>query len=374
MTPFELPKERGSAKYFHGRDDILGSFEYQLETAYKEEKGGGSIFLVQGPPGAGKTALLSHCRNLATLHGWQTARIDPVALWDTNEMRDHLGRKWYDHLKRVKIGGEIIALPIALSVDFDSSATSPLQMIKGEGKGPLLLFMDEAQRLGAKDVVQGARKGMAMAFLEQIHNGVIGRPVILLVAGLGTTRESLKPLGISRFEEGCFFEMGALDKNSEQDLIMDWIVNEGRVPLRNVSPWVDMITDETYGWPQHIIAYVRPALMQIHKDEGVLTKAGLDAVLIAGQKRKEDYYRERAERLDDNERISFARLITESPPGGKMTGKVILDKLSLEYGEAKASELFQIAREDGVLYRKDGGYKVPIPSMSDWFLSNYLPE
>ena len=373
MSLLELPDERGPAKYFHGRREILDSFEYQLETAVRKRKSG-TIFLIQGPPGSGKTALLDHCRKLAALSGWQTVKIGPASIGDTNNMRTRLGRKWYEAVQGIRIGGDTLSIPATLlSVNFNKKATTPLSMIQG-GKDPLLLFMDEAQLLGDRDIFQSKERRDAIDFLEEVHNGSLKRPVILLAAGLGMTRESFKHLGVSRYEAGCFTEMGALNKESERDLITNWMVLEARVPLRHVGPWVDAITQETHGWPQHITSYLIPTLTEIHKAGGELTEDGLAVALEAGHNRKIKYYNARAEGLEDYERTSFARIFAEASPDGKLDKRVILQKLSAEYGAQKAEELVRTALADGVLYRKSGIYRVPIPSMSDWFLDNYLPE
>jgi len=64
------PYDRGYARYFHGRKRILASFSLVLHRAIDENlEGNGTIFLIQGAPGAGKTALLYKCRELAEAGG-----------------------------------------------------------------------------------------------------------------------------------------------------------------------------------------------------------------------------------------------------------------------------------------------------------------
>ena len=48
--------DRGPAEYFHGRKEIIDTFASALEAFRKKNEG--TIFLIQGAPGAGKTALL----------------------------------------------------------------------------------------------------------------------------------------------------------------------------------------------------------------------------------------------------------------------------------------------------------------------------
>ncbi len=90
-----------------------------------------------------------------------------------------------------------------------------------------------------------------------IHNGDVGRPVILLAAGLGMSEASFGELGISRFRGGCFVELGALEKDSERAVIQDWLVKEGGAK-GNPTPWIDQIAQKTHGWPSIFRPMVMP--------------------------------------------------------------------------------------------------------------------
>ena len=59
----EIADDRGETKYFHGREKEVGGFLKKLSES--KDRKTGPIFLVQGPPGVGKTALLGECRKRA---------------------------------------------------------------------------------------------------------------------------------------------------------------------------------------------------------------------------------------------------------------------------------------------------------------------
>ncbi|MCY4234419.1 MAG: ATP-binding protein [Bacteroidetes bacterium] len=48
---------RGPTDYFHGREEIINPFLRALK--HYQSRAGGCIFLIKGPPGVGKTALIS---------------------------------------------------------------------------------------------------------------------------------------------------------------------------------------------------------------------------------------------------------------------------------------------------------------------------
>ena len=59
--------DRGEAKYFHGRTQILEDFRKLVERSDRAKSG--TTFLIQGAPGAGKTALLAECAKQAKRKG-----------------------------------------------------------------------------------------------------------------------------------------------------------------------------------------------------------------------------------------------------------------------------------------------------------------
>ncbi|MCY4000571.1 MAG: ATP-binding protein [Bacteroidetes bacterium] len=81
---------RGPAHYFHGRDEIINPFLRALD--HYQSCAGGSIFLIKGPPGTGKTALMSELSRHAEGIGYTIAgNITPSALLDPAAMAKRLG-------------------------------------------------------------------------------------------------------------------------------------------------------------------------------------------------------------------------------------------------------------------------------------------
>ena len=78
--PVTAAFDRGPAKYFHGRKQILRAVQGKS----------GTTFLIQGAPGTGKTALLHKCEELAQDREWETAKIYSSALWDPNELQQSI--------------------------------------------------------------------------------------------------------------------------------------------------------------------------------------------------------------------------------------------------------------------------------------------
>ena len=133
-------------------------------------------------PGAGKTALLYKCEQLAEKRKWEVAQISSLAFWNHTELRSCLGSKglWMLTGGSLQIGAGGFG-KIGGTVNRESEAI--LKRIQS-GKKPLLLILDEAQTLGMEDEFPAGKSGTVRHVLNAIHNGKLKRkPVILLIAG-----------------------------------------------------------------------------------------------------------------------------------------------------------------------------------------------
>jgi len=363
--------DRGPAKYFHGRERAISSFEKLIEDSIKTQRG--STFLIQGAPGAGKTALLHKCEKLASGKGWHVAKIKTGALWDKGKMLRTLG-----YGKMVGIDNVSLSLLEAFTAEVSLSkpahSTISLNVVEKRKRKPLILILDEAQRLSKANELSKSQFDEAGDLLEAIHNGELKKPVILLAAGLGQTEEAFSSLGVSRFKGGCFVELGALDKESERAVIHDWLVREGGA-IGNPDAWIDQIAQKTHGWPQHITAYGDAVAKQIQNDHGEMTTEGMEIVYQVGEERREAYYKQRAKGISGKERCSLAKLIQNIPSGKGIDKEDIESILLQEYDDSdKAKSLFKKAVERGILHSQDEAYNIPIPSMRSWLIFNYAHE
>ena len=184
---------------------------------------------------------------------------------------------------------------------------------------------------------------------------------------------SFGSFGISRFAKGAFVELGALDKEAEHAVLHDWLVREGGA-RENPATWIHAIAQETHGWPQHILAYIEPALEQLGRDGGAMTSEGLKVVLEEGRVARAAYYEHRAEGITRKQRRSLANLFANVSPGGSFDREDIVSSLVQDHGAECAQEIFLRAEAKGVITSKEGCYNIPVPSMHSWLVSKYAIE
>ncbi len=364
-------KDRGRAKYFHGRKGILADFTERLEFA-RDDPEEGTTFLIQAAPGAGKTALLHKCVGVAEEKGWTVANLRAKSLWDAVSLGKSLGL--VGKLKEKEIiwrkGHSNAVQRESRTLHLPPDTLDILEM----SRKPLLLLLDEAQRLHKRiPRLRGDQLDDATEFLKSVHNGEIERPVMLAIAGLSATKRAFKDLGVSRFKANCYVELGPLKPEAERKVIGDWLKLEAQAK-GDPTPWIDAIMQKTHGWPQHVAAYAQAAALQVRTDKRKMTPQGLQAVIEVGEMQRIKFYESRAEGLDEDHRTAIARAFASARKDQTQTRKAIMESLVKAVGKQEADTVFRRALHNGVLDNRNGRYAIPIPSMLDWFIANYFIE
>ena len=358
--------DRGKAEYFHGRTEELNQFKKLLRISIKKNKG--TIFLFQGSPGVGKTALLEKCKEIAKQQDWEVASINPGGLWDVVQLKKDVGLE-----RKIKIPKFLLRLGFSWlggQAELEFSQKRVLDVLK-KGKTPLLLALDEAQRLDHINKPPDEKLNEFGNVLDQIHNGSLNRPLVLAVSGLSMTKNIFQKFGLSRLNLDHSIDLGMLDKESEKSIIRDWLVKKGKTK-GDVNHWVERISQETHGWAQHITAYSIVASEELRRNRGVLTKRGLSRILKLGEQKRFKYYDDRLEGFDFDVRKSITQLINKKRTTENLTRKNIVDIFQKEYSIEESKNLFEKILSKGIVHINNREYySIPIPSMRNWLLSEY---
>ena len=368
MATTYLVNERGPAKYFHGRTDVLDFFAHLRERARSMK--GGTTLLIQGAPGAGKTALLHQCGLAAKEARWKVAEIDALSLYDPATMGGALNKSYTARIEHTAEANARVAR-YENTREKRRSESVPVFLRDKAPKSGLLLILDEAQRI--RKLAGGDHDASVTDTLNAIHNGELGKPVILLAGGLGSSQDAFSSLGISRFDRDCVVNLGRLSRASERAVIRDWLVIDGEAK-GDVTPWIDAIAAETHGWPQHIMTYAQPAAMRLRQDGGELTHTGLMHTLEQGMAGKAAYYEGRASGVGEGIDV-LGNLLRRHPLGGDLWKGTIMDALEVHPRIRDAEAAFATLLDKGVIAETPRRkYAVPIPSMQTWLVEHCAPE
>ncbi len=299
--------ERGDPLVFVGRTNVIEAILDDVRDL-PPQGGRGRTFVIDGPPGAGKTALLHEVAR-------RLRRIGRAAIV-RNRVPDMAGvRTVYKDIhaalsggsaddarttreRKLAIGGGVG--PASVERTTTTTLASPEQLevaniVRLLGRRP---FPDDAGGVVFVDEVQNVRHGSpAAGMLEDLHtqNSV---PILLVCAGLSTSVERLAEAGISRLDEERIVTLGRLTPDETLDGARRALALSGEwgvvAPDAAVMRWAEAIAGSSDDWPRHLQCYLNAVWKTVAKQEAPnLDTADLDEALARGDELRRSYYNSR---------------------------------------------------------------------------------
>lgn len=296
-----LPGDRDSLPYFAGRQAEIKDLGGKLDRVVEVGSTPAGIALITGMPGAGKSELgRQFVKRLADGGNVKHGRVSFDMLEGHVDLfltiaaalgKTDAGRELTGHDTRIASGGGGVVGAKA-QVTFDHARHAPESLLyllaKSKEAGmwtgidALVLMVDELQNARPK----------AMDSLNTLHLGEHGCPILLVGIGLQHTGHVLSGLGISRISNPI--ALGCLSHEETVDAI--------RGNLRAVGCDVDATVGEaciaalakaSFGFPQHIHAYLNAAVEVIQRQGRLDAEAALAETLAKGDAARNRYYDDR---------------------------------------------------------------------------------
>jgi len=254
---------------FVGRESILSRMERDAARAWKGAGAAahgtpGMTNVVQGAPGAGKSAILSELKTRSTARTRATGRSRVLVL-SSDELMISLpdvirlvgvagglsDRQWPRLAGDLRVGANAILAKVEGGVSISGGTEDPLQHLLDLRKrfppecwrGPVIVAVDEAQSL------PGDEHGAHALFLQAIHRASTALPVTLVLAGLGDTVDRVGEMGLTRgrmdHAVGCF-------EDSDMVGVMRLFCERFGMNPTAHGDRLDALARPTEGWPRHI--------------------------------------------------------------------------------------------------------------------------
>ncbi len=333
LEAFAALGDRRSSPFFAGRKDRMDAVERlcaeALAVARKGEAMGGATQLIQGAPGAGKTALLSEMARRwtngesphgaaapvpvtvfpgeladeATVAAKIARAIDPDAdeAWRQTETRNVTGHAGVPGIAGASGSRRTAMAPPAPSFEELRRRFPPQSWTR-----PVCLAVDEVQtvREAATDV------------LVKLHSGMPGLPIVPVLAGLANSQDVVSGCGLSRLEVEAVHTLGALAPEEARDAV-EAMLERCRVSRTgSAEDWPALLSGRSDGWPQHLHNAMRALAVELVRTEGKLAAVDTAAVLDREQRFRETAYLARISPQMEGARRLVAAVLTALPEGG----------------------------------------------------------
>ena len=393
LREFVLRSDRGTPLHFVGREAEIRRLGRVLEAtlqAYKTGDGSqkGNTQLITAAPGAGKSALLEELKE-----NWEAKGVARVVQLSVSMLADHaesvrelliqLNPVAAEEFGTTKTEGDTVGLsqiPHATkqtatqrTQEWPRTVDAVARWLKREAresstKLPVVVLVDEVQNLRLENQENAAGTG---SLLRDVHEGVKGTPIMLVLAGLGDSIEVLEEWGISRLEGKSRITLGGLslkDMREAAEKFFGFFHVRGSLAERAI--WAEAIAEETSGWPQHLVNGLCGAAEAIVEGHGDLAQSSLEAALAHGSAHRHNYYIERNQQFQRMPELLSA-VFAAMPQGAGTEGVFLRRAISRAYKETPdlademdRPEVFTKLLHKGLIQDfGDDRYDCPIPSM-----------
>ena len=395
LNDFIDERDRNRARFFVGREKQIADVEGICDLALRRFREGsalaGSTLLIQGAPGAGKTALLKYLEERWSRFGSgqpmalivdRRRLANPTSLaFDIAECLDpekaKVFRQATTHGRQANLGvgpagitGTRTTATAPPSADFSELR----RLFPTEAwERPLCLMIDEIQNLEPE---QGTT-------LESLHLASDGLPVVPLLAGLSNAQEALARHGrISRLASDAVCTLGCLEAGQPADAVLQ-MLDSFCVEAKpaDAECWARLLERASDGWPQHLQNGMRALAEGLVAVGGKLDAVDKAAVLARTREWREAAYR--ARKSDEMRGAAFlVGSVMASVPDNGLNRHEIIDLIQacsahvggsgwkLPEGMSAVKFLDHLVSRGALQRRGDDRLACPIPSFRRFLMQD----
>ena len=304
MHHLSLASQRGRPYVFVGREAEIGRIHHALNEVPPHGRWRG-LLVVEGAPGAGKSALLEHMCDLfaddpdtlAIYCGCVPQKEDVGALY--GDLATHLTEYKPEDARRrtvteldggvnvaavrggMRRGSELNPAPPPASTRNITALSGFAERLDSGRRA--VVFVDEAQEL---------EPGSPAATMFKDLRSQVDVPVLTVCGGVSDVGDALEDAGMTR--PGEFLRMSPLTSDEAEEAVrrtLEGCVEWGLMGWESAERWSRALAKASDGWPSHLHRGIAGALAVL-AEQAVpdLRTASLDEALRRGKMARQDYY------------------------------------------------------------------------------------
>ena len=390
LQRFTVEGDRGQAGIFVGRKSELALIRDRLDLLIKRQSEGknapGSDLttVIQGAPGAGKSALLEKIAENWPLGGQGQAvaiSLDPGLLTlSTPEFLDAVIARTervpgitqtlqkYFKLKSVSVAG--------LSVEFGAESSPS----SGKSSVPVILLFDEIQTK-LRDSASSQSREQLSDNLRLLHTGQHNAPLFPVYGGLANSADLLRAAGLTRLAMGSELTLPGFSDDEIDELMTRFVkqhLSSARPPQATLDQWGTSLRRDSQGWPMHCRNFLIALCEEIRRRDWRPQTVNLDTVRIHAHRLRCAYYEQRMQGALRNRYRLISKVLEEMRQASSMQDDQIMYAIARAHQDPDPDELgrgslpegmtaeqaFDAMLHAGIVQKVDEfGYACPIPSL-----------
>ena len=389
LVHFMEERDRGKASIFVGREaelaHVQGCINRLLRRQDEAAPGADLTTVIQGAPGAGKSALLEKIAEDWPLGGQGQAvavSLDPGLLTlSTPEFLDAVIARTervpgimqilqrYFKLKSLSVAG------VSIEVSAESSASS------GKPPVPIILLFDEIQTKLRDSASSQSREQLADN-LRLLHTGHHNAPMFPVYGGLANSADLLRAAGLTRLAMGSELTLPGFSDEEMDELMARFVerhLSSAPPSKTTLDHWTDALRRDSQGWPMHCRNFLIALCEQIRLKDWRSQAVNLDTVHIHAHRLRCAWYEQRMQGALEGRYALVSTVLEEIRRYGGMGKLDITDAIARAHQEHSsrnfsrgslpegmtAEKAFDAMLHAGIVQKVDEfGYACPIPSLS----------
>ncbi len=324
LVEFTEDKDRGKAAIFVGRKAELAHVQgcvNRLLRKQGEEASAPGVDLttvVQGAPGAGKSALLARIREEWPPGGGGSAvavSLDPGIL--KLPMPDCL-KAVVSRTERVPgliqvLGKYIQSISVSVAGMADVTVGRDTSRSSTQLPVPVILLFDEIQTELAFSASEQSREHLIQN-LRLLHTGEHGAPMFAVYGGLANSADLLKATGLTRLALGSELTLPGFTDDEMDELMTRFVeqyLSSARPAKSTIDRWGIAFRRDSQGWPMHCRNFLIALCEEIRQKDWQPDAADLDTVCMRAQQLRFIYYAQRMQGGLQNRYVLISKVLEE---------------------------------------------------------------
>ncbi len=395
LQKFVIEGDRGRADIFVGRKAELSVIRNRLKSLIERQNqhapGADLTTVIQGAPGAGKSALMARIRDEWPLSG--SSKGQPVAIsLDPGMLKLPMPIFLNTIASKVRQIPEILRIlrnfvssmsvsvtdTVSVEIKDDSSKSSRKPPV------PVIVLFDEIQTELTDNTSNQSREHLTKN-LRLLHTGGHNAPLFPVYSGLANSADLLRIAGLTRLTSSSELTLSRFSDDEMDELIKRFFkqnLSSARPTQSTLNRCGAALNRDSQGWPMHCRNFLIRLSEEIQAKDWRPDMVDLSTVRASAQQLRFIYYSHRMQGALEDRYILVSKVLEAMQRGiPKMRGQIVelIEKAHQNSSPGAfgwsavpegltAEQVFDVMLHVGIIQKLGNGkFVCPIPSLANYF-------